>query len=139
MQGVRVLLAEDNLINQMVARKMLTSLGAVVTVAADGVEAVKKVTNTLRGDGAECAFDLILMDMAMPQMDGIAATLAIRQLGCKVPIVAMTASVTDRDQEACREVGMDGFLSKPVLKDRLARSLVTALSHRTWFDDTVCP
>ena len=201
LQGKRVLLAEDNLINQTVAKKMLTQLGMVAVVAANGAEAVDAVTSP----GSH--FDVVLMDMAMPVMGGVSATKVrawtrcawnsgrccwltvcfdclflrksvasasgrrrdmrcsqsmpracnattfhpqqpsarcmwcrsvryssrshltpllivtaqnIRGRGLEVPIVAMTANASDKDRDECLDAGMDGFLSKPVLKDRLA-------------------
>lgn len=77
-------------------------------------------------------FDVVLMDMAMPVMGGVDATRAIRQLGATVPIIAMTANASDKDRDECRAAGMDGFLSKPVLKDRLAEAITQVLSGNTW-------
>lgn len=134
-----MLLAEDNLINQMVARKVLTSLGATVTVAADGRAAIELVTAMHNDRPSAKHFDIVLMDMAMPHVDGIAATRAIRDLGCRVPIVAMTANVTERDQLLCRDAGMDGFLSKPILKDRLLAAIHIVTTRREWFHDAAMP
>eukprot|EP00798_Chlamydomonas_sp_ICE-L_P026867 gene26867-4474_t len=229
LKGMRALLVEDNLINQTVARKMLTSLDIHCTVASNGLEAVQNIERIIQatssagttaveggaappapsaptpsqapsgpiraqptselasigektvmggywqwvGDGppttaaptlapypnppaasvsapatapsskppsaaasspqpSDQMFDLILMDMLMPIMGGLDATRAIRQLGCDVPILAMTANASDKDRDQCRSAGMDGFLSKPVLKDRLAGSIleVTATNRR---------
>jgi CheY-like chemotaxis protein len=127
--GKRVLLAEDNLINQTVARKMLSSLGMQVEVAANGLEAlnaVQRVGTAAAGLGDKM-FALILMDMAMPVMGGVEATKAIRAAGFKLPIVAMTANASDSDKEECAAAGMDGFLSKPVLRDQLARAMLAVL------------
>jgi CheY-like chemotaxis protein len=137
-QGVRVLLAEDNLINQMVAKKTLASLGASATVVSNGAEAVAAVMRAA-GDAeaspAACPFDVVLMDMAMPIMDGVSATSEIRRQGCNVPIVAMTANISDRDQDLCRTAGMDGFLSKPILKARLGRAIKQVLTRGCLFSD----
>ncbi len=198
--GRRVLLVEDNLINQTVARKMLHSLGLQCEVASNGLEAVQAVERAMEaaaatggaaataaaaaiaeppsagtdaGPPAACesacagggaaeapsaaaavagggsssagpaaapaacrplllAFDAVLMDMMMPVMGGVDATRAIRRLGCRVPILAMTANASDRDRDECRAAGMDGFLSKPVLKDRLAESLLKVLEGSGW-------
>ncbi|HEX5271751.1 MAG TPA: response regulator, partial [Gemmataceae bacterium] len=105
-----VLLAEDGLVNQQVACRLLEARGHRVTVANNGREAVSLV--------AREAFDLVLMDVQMPEMDGLAATAAIRQreqtTGKRVPIVAMTANAMKGDRERCLAAGMDGYLAKPI-------------------------
>ena len=108
--SLRVLLAEDNHINQRVSAKMLEKRGHSVTVVGDGQEAV---TLALRQ-----TFDLILMDIQMPHMDGYEATVAIRQSEIEsrdhVPIIALTAHAMKSDQERCIAAGMDDFISKPI-------------------------
>lgn len=116
-----MLLAEDNLINQSVARKMLTSLGMTCTVASNGAEAVT-AAGTQR-------FDCVLMDMMMPVMNGVDATRALRGKGLTLPIIAMTANAGDTDRAECLAAGMDGFLSKPVLKEQLAAALTRVLNR----------
>ncbi len=188
LRGRRVLLVEDNLINQTVARKMLAGLGMHCTVASNGLEAVTAVQAALQSGSLDSGFDVVLMDMMMPVMGGVDATRRIRELEAahssgtgpaaepagaatstsdaaspapaagstpaaagggdkggvaaqaaagssapeaavdaagvpRVPILAMTANASDRDREECRAAGMDGFLSKPVLKDRLAEAI----------------
>jgi CheY-like chemotaxis protein len=107
---LRVLLAEDGLVNQQVARQLLETRGHRVTVANNGQEAVDLVTRE--------TFDLVLMDVNMPDMDGLEATAAIRQreqtTGRRVPIIAMTANAMKGDRERCLEAGMDGYLAKPI-------------------------
>jgi len=108
---VRVLLAEDNHVNQKVARRILEQAGCQVDVAEHGLAAVSAVAAT--------RFDLVLMDCQMPVMDGFAATAAIRESerergGGHLPIVAMTASAMQGDRERCLAAGMDDYLSKPV-------------------------
>ncbi|MFN8543768.1 MAG: ATP-binding protein [Candidatus Binatia bacterium] len=114
----RVLLAEDNPVNQVITRNMLERLGATVEVVADGAAAV---TAALADH-----FDLVLMDLHMPVMDGVAAAEAIRAAetaGGRVAIVALTASVLEQDRERCRAAGMDDFLGKPVSMGTLRATL----------------
>jgi CheY-like chemotaxis protein len=114
----RLLLAEDNAINQKVGTKMAERLGWRVDVASDGLEAVAAMRRT--------AYDLVLMDCQMPDMDGFHALQEIRKLGGargQVPIVAMTANAMHGDRERCLDAGMDDYISKPVDKAELARVL----------------
>ncbi len=122
--GRRILLAEDMPVNQMVARGLLEARGHAVEIAADGREAIEKA--------AAFDYDLILMDMQMPHVDGLEATRAIRAGGGKrgsVPIVAMTANAFGSDQAACLEAGMNGFVSKPIDADKLAEAIDRAMSR----------
>ncbi|UFI02731.1 ATP-binding protein [Roseibium aggregatum] len=115
---LRILLVEDNVINQRVATKLLERLGQEVIVASDGREAIKHVQ--------DATFDLVLMDVQMPDLDGIAATRLIRNIGApfdKLPIVAMTANASDRHRQDCLDAGMNAFESKPVTFQRLATIL----------------
>ncbi|QOY92093.1 response regulator [Paludibaculum fermentans] len=108
--GLRILLAEDNAINQRLAVQFLEKRGCQVTVAGNGKIAVEAV----RKD----QFSLVLMDAEMPEMDGLQATAAIRQWekenGGHIPIVAMTASAMEGDRERCLNAGMDGYIAKPI-------------------------
>jgi CheY-like chemotaxis protein len=116
---LHVLLAEDNLVNQMVASKMLESMGATLEVARDGYEVLRALQ---RG-----AFDVVLMDCQMPGMDGFVATARIREKerasGGHVPIVAMTANALGGDREHCLAKGMDEYISKPFTRQGLCRIL----------------
>ena len=103
--AAKVLLVEDNKVNQMVARKLLEKQGCIVTIANHGVEALDALQ---KGE-----FHLVLMDCQMPVMDGFEATRKIRQSGNKIPIVALTANAQSTDRDACLEAGMNDFLSKP--------------------------
>mgnify|MGYP005843296055 FL=1 len=119
---LRILLAEDNLMNQRVIQKMLEREGFDIRIAETGTEAVEAVEKD--------TFDIVLMDIHMPEMDGYEATRNIRKLekGSErhIPIIALTASVMDSDKRACLNAGMDGFIPKPVDKEKLIRSLLDA-------------
>ncbi len=125
-RGLEVLVAEDNEINALVARKHLERLGARVTRARNGEEAVEFASKAMRG---ECApFDTILMDIRMPGLDGHEAARQIRRLEEKnrkprVRIVALTANAFEEDRRACLDAGIDDFLTKPVDLAQLARGL----------------
>jgi len=119
----RLLLVEDEPINREVAAIMLDDVGLVTELAENGKEAVDRVKVK--------AFDLILMDMQMPVLDGVEATRMIRQLpnGKTVPILAMTANAFSADREACLVAGMNDFLTKPVVPDELYKTLLEWLSR----------
>ena len=118
-QGMQVLVAEDNKVNQVVARKVLEFLGQNVTLVANGVLAVEAVTAQ--------QFDLVFMDIQMPEMDGFEATRRIRLLeqgtGTRVPIVAMTAHAMEGYRERCVAGGMDGYVTKPVDRKQLVQEM----------------
>jgi signal transduction histidine kinase/AmiR/NasT family two-component response regulator len=123
---LRILLAEDNPVNQMVGVKLLSRQGHQVVVAGNGAEAVEAV--------AAGEYDLVLMDMQMPGLDGLEATARIRALpGAKarVPIVAMTANAMTRDRDRCLAAGMDDYVSKPVDMSKLTAVLARVGTHRT--------
>jgi PAS domain S-box-containing protein len=119
--GLRLLVVEDNRNNQQVARELLASRGAVVDIAEDGRQAVERVT------AGGCAYDLVLMDVQMPVMEGYTATREIRRAGFNsLPIVAMTANAMAGDREACLAAGMDDHVGKPFNLEEL---VVTVLHH----------
>ncbi|NLB05633.1 MAG: response regulator, partial [Desulfobulbaceae bacterium] len=110
----RVLLAEDNPVNRRLAETLLTRAGCTVTTATTGRQAVDLFVGSPEG------FDLILMDVQMPEMDGLAATAELRARGCTtVPIVAMTAGALQGDRERCLAAGMNDYLAKPVRRENL--------------------
>jgi PAS domain S-box-containing protein len=121
---LRVLVAEDNAVNQRVAVRMLERLGHDVTLACNGTSAVEAYQKD--------SFDLILMDVQMPEMDGLEATSTIRRLekatGGHVPILAMTAHAMRSHRDDCISAGMDGFVSKPVQMKQLADILDTIVA-----------
>lgn len=118
LQGTRVLLAEDNRVNQQLIIEYLRRVDAVVCVVSNGREAVERV--------AEQPFDVILMDLQMPVLDGLDATRQIRKMVDKhdVPIIALTASAMPGDKERCLGVGMNGYVTKPVSKLDLYNNLL---------------
>lgn len=118
--GYRVLLAEDNIVNQKVARAMLERLGIQVDCVSNGVEAVSALTRQ--------PYDLVLMDCQMPELDGYEAAKQIRNLGTQaanVPIVALTANALSDDRERCLQSGMNDFMGKPVKREEL-RTVLSA-------------
>jgi two-component system sensor histidine kinase/response regulator len=106
----RILLTEDNVINQRVARRMIEKAGHTVVIAGNGREALDWLSRE--------EFDIVLMDVQMPEMDGLEATAAIRKrergTGVHIPIIAMTAHAMKGDEERCLASGMDGYLAKPI-------------------------
>lgn len=123
--SLNVLVVEDNAVNQQVARGLLAALGHQVTIAPDGAAGLAAVLRT--------RFDLVLMDVQMPGMDGLEATRAIRQLQGEardIPIIAMTANAMASDRDDCMAAGMDGFVSKPVNNARLRSILDDLIAGR---------
>ncbi len=130
-----ILMAEDNVVNQKVALRILQKQGHRVVLATTGCEALEKA--------AERAFDLILMDVQMPGMDGLTATSAIRErelaTGRHVPILAMTAHAMKGDRERCLAAGMDGYVSKPVRPRELAKAIEDVMAQPTLPPPTAPP
>lgn len=113
--SLRVLLAEDNPVNQRLAQALLEKLGCTVMIAGDGAEAVQLTRSH--------EFDIIILDCLMPNLDGWQAARQMREAGLATPIVALTASAMPGDRERCLEAGMDEFLTKPVRQTQLAAAL----------------
>lgn len=122
LDGMKILLVEDNELNMEIASSILASYGVVVTKAKNGQEAVDKFTENEKG-----TFDAILMDLMMPVLDGYGATKAIRQLSRDdaktIPIIAMTANAFDEDVKKCMDAGMNMHLSKPIDIEKLTMTL----------------
>ncbi|MBF0461614.1 MAG: response regulator [Magnetococcales bacterium] len=127
--GARVLLAEDNSINQQVAREILEGIGLVVEVANDGAEAVQKL--------GQAAFDIVLMDIQMPVMDGMEAVRRMRldPAWAAIPIIAMTAHAMAGDREKYLEVGMNDHVTKPIDKKSLYAALLQWIKPRAGLGD----
>ncbi len=119
LQNLRILVAEDNLVNQQVVRGVLKKKSIQVTVVNNGFEAVDAVNNS------ETGFDLILMDLEMPEMDGLTATQTIRASGKtpNIPIIALTAQAMRGDRERCLASGMNAYLSKPINPELLYKTI----------------
>ncbi len=124
-RGARVLVAEDSPTNQLVVKTLLQRLGCEVEVVEDGEQAL--------AEAARRGYDLILMDLRMPKLDGIEAAKAIRRLpGLAVapPIVAVTADTLQREKKACAEAGMNAYIAKPIRRAELERVLRERLASR---------
>jgi CheY-like chemotaxis protein len=117
LDSLRVLVVEDDVVNQLVVRGMLESLGCRVAVAEDGQECLERLSGE--------PFDAILMDCQMPRMDGLTATQAIRSSPrtTSLPVIGLTASLTPQDRESCLHAGMDEVLGKPCSIESLRESL----------------
>jgi two-component system sensor histidine kinase/response regulator len=123
---LRVLLAEDNAVNQKIASRFLEKEGHHVTLASDGRQALAAIERE--------SFDVVLMDVQMPEMDGFEATAAIRaqeqDTGKRLPIIAMTAHAMAGDRERCLAAGMDGYLPKPIDRQKLDEALAVYANRR---------
>jgi CheY-like chemotaxis protein len=122
-QASRILVVEDNKTNQLVMKKMLQNIGCTFAIAENGREAI----DTLERD----QFDLVFMDCQMPVLDGLEATRIIRKCGkqySSIPIVALTASAVEGDEQTCRDAGMDGYLAKPVRIQQI-KGVISKFQH----------
>ncbi len=131
-RGLSVLVAEDNEVNALLMRSLLTRLGHQAVIATNGEEALE---SWLSAKSAGTPYDLVLMDIQMPQLDGIETAKRIRereaaQPGRQTPILALTANTLVEDRYACFEAGMDGFLIKPLDRDKLADALAGLAAAR---------
>ena len=131
-RGLSVLVAEDNEINALLMRSLLTRLGHQAVIATNGQEALE---SWLSARSAGTPYDLVLMDIQMPALDGIETSKRIRaseatQPGRKTSILALTANTLVEDRYACFEAGMDGFLIKPLDREKLADALAGLSASR---------
>jgi CheY-like chemotaxis protein len=131
-RGLSILVAEDNEINALLMRSLLTRLGHHAVITTNGEEALE---SWLSAKSAGAPYDLVLMDIQMPQLDGIETTKRIRareagQPGRQTPILALTANTLVEDRYACFEAGMDGFLIKPLDREKLADALAGLAASR---------
>ena len=128
-EGKRILLAEDNDLNAEIAEEILTSAGFMIERAEDGAICYEKIVSSDKG-----YYDLVLMDIQMPNMDGYQATRAIRALADKekanIPIIAMTANAFEEDRSKAVNVGMNGHIAKPIDVTELLRELAKVLAHK---------
>jgi CheY-like chemotaxis protein len=126
LQGLSILLAEDNLVNQKIALRMLEKKAWTVDTALNGKEVLEKLKQK--------PYDLILMDDVMPEMSGVEATKIIREeekiAGTHIPIIAMTANAMTGDREKYLECGMDGYISKPIDREVLYSEIVNLIKQR---------
>lgn len=118
LQGTRVLVVEDGKDNQRLIAHILRKVGTEVTLAEHGEDCLRRI-----GSPSEHRFDLVLMDIQMPVMDGLTATRELRRLGHRLPIVALSASVMHADRQACVDVGCTEFLAKPIDRSRLFETI----------------
>jgi CheY-like chemotaxis protein len=115
-EGKRILLAEDNEINRLIATTVLGNYGAAIDVAVNGLEALEMLQNT--------HYDLVLMDVQMPVMDGLEATRKIRmEMKRSIPVIAFTANAIKGEIDICLASGMNDYISKPFEEDKLIRTL----------------
>jgi PAS domain S-box-containing protein len=131
-KGLSILVAEDNQINALLIRSLLHRLGHDTVITTNGAEALE---SWLSAKAAGTPYDLVLMDIQMPQLDGIETTKRIRSLetgepGSRTPILALTANTLVEDRYACFEAGMDGFLIKPLDREKLADALTGLIASR---------
>ncbi len=122
LKGIAVLLAEDDPISQRLGRIMLSELGCVVEIAGNGMEVIEKLKAG--------HFNVVIMDLSMPVLGGIEATMIIRkEIDRDIPIIALTAFVSDLDEKKCMEAGMNDFIAKPIRAKEL-KSTILKWVHR---------
>ncbi len=134
LDDLRILLAEDGKDNQRLINHLLTRAGAQVTIVENGVQAIQALTKGGQIDGpllSPSPFNLLVTDMQMPEMDGYTAVRRLRVLGCRLPVVALTAHAMKEDVGKCLDAGCDVYASKPIDKKRLIAACLDAVSQKT--------
>jgi len=126
LKGLRILVAEDNAVNQRVIMALLRKLGAEITIVENGKLAVERAQ---LGSANGLPFHVVLMDMQMPLMDGLTATRFLREGGCDVPIIAVTANALASDRDACLHAGCDDYVSKPIHRNTLLQVIHSSLAR----------
>lgn len=122
--GMRFLVVDDIELNREIAAALLRDTGAWVEFAKNGRRCVEKVSSAATG-----TYDLILMDINMPVMDGLQATKTLRQMGFTLPIIAMTANTGERERQAALEAGIDAFTAKPIRVEALFSKIARCLGR----------
>ena len=132
LQGLRLLVVEDNALNRQIAQELLDAAGATVELAEGGVEGINKVL------ACDPHYDLVIMDIQMPDMDGFEATRRIREHAnlTQLPILAMTANASAADKEACLAAGMNGHLGKPIDMEQLVSQILHLLNRKAIATDS---
>jgi two-component system, sensor histidine kinase and response regulator len=132
---LHILLAEDNVVNQTLASRLLAKHGHNVVTTDNGREALERLDQE--------SFDLVLMDVQMPEIDGFEATATLRKkeqaTGAHLPVVAMTAHAMQGDKERCLAAGMDGYVSKPINAKELIAAVHAALENSRMPPENTCP
>ncbi len=120
-EDIKILVAEDNAINQKVAKTLFKNIGYEVEFAKNGIEVIEKL-----GTGT---FDIVFMDIMMPEMDGIQATVELRNRGYEIPIIAMTANISKDEKNSAISAGMNDYVTKPVRIDTVKKILIKLFSE----------
>jgi PAS domain S-box-containing protein len=136
LRGARILLVEDNELNQQVASELLREAGFVVDLAVDGAQAIERINASAQAGAM--AYDLVLMDMQMPVLDGVSATRQVRAdtRHADLPILAMTANAMAADRQRCLDAGMQAYVSKPIEPEALWRALAEWIRPRAGLGET---
>ncbi|MCK4630664.1 MAG: response regulator, partial [Bacteroidales bacterium] len=115
-EGLNILVAEDNIINQKVVKVLFKNLGYEIDVVSNGEEAIKTISKK--------KYDIVFMDIMMPEIDGLEATREIRAMGYKIPIIALTADLGDKTKKSAYDAGINEFVGKPIKSDELKKIMI---------------
>lgn len=130
LEGSKILLVEDNEINQQIIQELLNESGIIVDIASDGLEAIQKYENN-------SGYELILMDIQMPMLDGYETTKEIRQKDKEIPIIALTANAMREDMQKTKDAGMNKHLNKPISVDKLFETLLEYIAAKKELPETI--